>query len=368
MAEWLYEAGIGEARAALVDGGAIVKARIELDSDAPRLGAILIARLVEITVKGREGRVAFEGGEAMLSPLPAGITQGAVLPVALVREAIPEPGRLKLPRAAPAEGHPCPGPTLLERLTASGIPVRLCRAHEPDLLEAAGWSEVLEEAISGDIVFVGPAGGALRMSPTPAMTLFDVDGHPPLEPLALAAARAVAAAIVRLDIAGSIGVDFPTLTGKAARTAVDAAIDAGLPQPFERTAMNGFGFVQIVRRRARVSLPELLRADPAAAEARALLRRIERTPAARALASCRRRAGASGPSGQSALDRRTGAAYRRGHDVRGAMMKRSKPCPLCGKAPSPRARAVLLARVPRPRLDAVARPGLCDPGRDPART
>ena len=278
MAEWLYEAGIGEARAALVDGGAIVKARLEQESDAPRLGAILRARLVEITVKGREGRVAFEGGEALLAPLPAGITQGAALTVELVREASPERGRLKPPRVAPAEGDPRPGATLLERLTASGIPVRRCHAHEPDQLEAAGWSEVLEEAMTGEIVFAGPAGGALRMSLTPAMTLFDVDGYPPLEPLAIAAARAVAAAIVRFDIGGSIGVDFPTLTGKAARTAVDAAIDAGLPLPFERTAMNGFGFVQIVRRRTRVSLPELLRADPAAAEARALLRRIERTP------------------------------------------------------------------------------------------
>lgn len=278
MAEWLFEAGIGEARAALVEHGAILEARIERDSPAPRIGAILPARLVEITVKGREGRVRFDGGEAMLSPLPPGITQGAALHIELVREAIPEAGRQKLPRAAPSDGPPRPGPTLLDRITATGTPVRHCLSHEPDHLEAAGWSEVLEEALTGDIVFAGPTGGALRMSPTPAMTLFDVDGHPPLEPLALAAAHAVAAAIVRLDIGGSIGVDFPTLQGKAARAAVDAALDAGLPQPFERTAMNGFGFVQIVRRRTRISLPELLRADPAAAEARALLRRIERTP------------------------------------------------------------------------------------------
>ncbi|WP_242182694.1 ribonuclease [Sphingomonas sp. CARO-RG-8B-R24-01] len=282
MTEWLHEAGIGETRAALVVDGAIVEARIELHRPGPhptpRLGAVFPARLVEITVKGREGRVSFDGGEAVLTPLPQGITQGATLTVELVREAIPEAGRTKLPRVAPADGPPRDGPDLLARITASGIPVRTLHPHEPDLLEAAGWSELLEEAMTGDIPFHGPVGGALRMSPTPAMTLFDVDGYPPLEPLALAAAKAVAAAIVRMDIGGSIGIDFPTLTGKAARAAVDAAIDAGLPQPFDRTAMNGFGFVQIIRRRPRASLPELLRADPAAAQARALLRRIERTP------------------------------------------------------------------------------------------
>ncbi|WP_010215417.1 hypothetical protein [Sphingomonas sp. PAMC 26621] len=278
MAEWLHEAGIGETRAALVVDGTIVEARIELDRPGPRLGAVFPARLVEITVKGREGRVRFDGGEAVLAPLPPGITQGATLTVELVREVIPEAGRTKLPRVAPADGPTRDGPDLFARITASGIPVRTVHAHEPDLLEAAGWSEVLEEAMTGDIVFHGAVGGALRMSPTPAMTLFDVDGYPPLEPLALAAAKAVAAAIVRMDIGGSIGIDFPTLTGKAARAAVDAAIDTGLPQPFDRTAMNGFGFVQIIRRRPRASLPELLRADPAATAARALLRRIERTP------------------------------------------------------------------------------------------
>jgi hypothetical protein len=274
LAEWLYEAGIGENRAALVSRGVIWKARIELEGTALRHGMVSNARLVDKSA----GKVALEGGgEALCDPLPKGITQGGTLRVRIVREAIPEPGRAKLPKAVPAapEDVPGAGPDLLTRIRASGVPVRMPRAHETDLLEEAGWSEVLEEAVTGEIGF---AGGALRMSPTPAMTLFDVDGGGPLEPLAVAAAHAVARAIERHGIAGSIGIDFPTLANKGARQAVAEAIDAALPQPFERTTLNGFGFLQIVRRRTRPSLPELLRADPTGAEARAELRRLERPP------------------------------------------------------------------------------------------
>ena len=274
MAEWLYETGIGENRAALVSRGVIWKARIELEGSGPTVGTVALARLVD---RGT-GKVALpSGGEALCDPLPAGITQGASFKVRIVREAIPEPGRAKLPKAVPAgaEAVPMIGPDLLGRIRATGVPVRQMRAHETDLLEEAGWSEVLEEARTGDIVFPG---GALRLSPTPAMTLFDDDGPAPLEPLAVAAAHAVARAIERHGIAGSIGIDFPTLAGKQARQAVAEAIDAALPQPFERTTVNGFGFLQIVRRRTRPSLPELLRADPIGAETRAELRRMERLP------------------------------------------------------------------------------------------
>ena len=265
MAEWLYEAGIGEARAALVEDGAILEARIELDG--LRAGTVAEGRL-------RAGkRVELAEGEVLLDHVPRGATEGARLTVEIVREAIPEATRTKLPKAVATDKPVAPGPDLLARITATGIPVRHCQAHEPDRLEAAGWSEVLEEAITGEIGFPG---GALLMSVTPAMTLFDVDGGGSAEALALAAAPAAAAAILRHGIGGSIGIDFPTLANKAARGAVASAIDAALPQPFERTAVNGFGFLQLVRRRTRASLPELLRADPVGAQARATLRRIER--------------------------------------------------------------------------------------------
>lgn len=281
MAEWLYEAGIGEARAALVDRGRIVKARIELDG-ALTVGTVAEARLVEL-LPGRQGRVTLAtgggsgGSDALLDAVPPGLSQGRTLMVAIIREAIPEPGRAKLARAvaAPQGAVAAPGPGLRARIAATGLPVRECHAHAPDDFEAAGWSEVLNEAMTGEIAFPG---GALRMSPTPAMTLFDVDGSGAIELLAVAAATATAQAILRHGIGGSIGIDFPTLSGKAARQAVAAAIDAALAQPFERTALNGFGFLQIVRPRPRASLPEMLRADPVGAAARAALRQIERTP------------------------------------------------------------------------------------------
>ena len=270
MAEWLYEAGIGESRAALVDDGRIVEAIVE--RPGLRLGTVSAARLTDV----RQARATLDNGdEVQLTALPHGVTQGARIVVRITREAIPEPGRTKLPKAVPTDDPLGTGPNLLDRIAATGRPVRTLRAHEPDVLEAAGWSEVLDEGVTGDIAFPG---GMLRMSPTPAMTLFDVDGSGALEPLALAAATACAEAIVRHGIGGSIGIDFPTLPGKAARQAVAAAIDVALPPPFERTAVNGFGFLQIVRPRPRASLAETLRDDPAGAQARALLRHIEREP------------------------------------------------------------------------------------------
>ncbi|GAA0737905.1 ribonuclease [Sphingomonas japonica] len=272
MAEWLVETGIGEVRAALVEDGTIAQARIELPG--LREGTVAEARLTEVVTPGAIGRVTLEGGEvALLQPLPRSLTQGAWVRVRVVREAIAERGAMRPPRVMVSDDAVGDGPDLLARIAATGIPVRTCLAHQPDALEAAGWSEVIEEARTGEIGF---GGGALRMSVTPAMTLFDVDGPPPLEPLAVAAAGAVARAIVRLDIGGSIGIDFPTLSGKAARAAVAEAIDAALPLPFERTAMNGFGFMQVIRRRSRASLAELIQGDAVGAAARAALRAIER--------------------------------------------------------------------------------------------
>ncbi len=258
MPEWLIERGIGETRAARIEDGRIVEARILRDGVVPA-GTVLAARLAR---SGTRNAVAVAGDcEYLLPRGAAGVTQGAPLAIEVTREALGGAEPWKRPLARISDAAPCAAPTLDGRTLPFPAPT--------DELEAAGWSDLIDEARSGIVSFPG---GELRIALTPAMTLIDVDGALLPEALALAGAEAAALAIRRHGISGSIGIDLPTIGGKAARKAVAEAVDAALPRPFERTAVNGFGFLQIVRQRRRASLFELA-ADRAMFEARALLRR-----------------------------------------------------------------------------------------------
>jgi hypothetical protein len=268
LAEWLYEEGIGENRAILVEDGDILVGAIELPGEI-RCGSVLSGRLVRIAVPGRRGIVATDRGEVMVEPLPPALTEGRKVRVEIVREPIAEPGHPKFAKGLITESEEKEGPSLAERI---GSP-RPLSPLGPDLFHENGWDELLGEAIEGVIDF---GGGELRVSLTPAMTLFDVDGFLPPFELALAGAEAAAWAIRRHDIGGSIGIDLPTVAARGERLRIVAALDAVLPRPFERTAVNGFGFLQVVRRRERRSLPELVQWDAEGAAARDLLRTAER--------------------------------------------------------------------------------------------
>lgn len=279
MAEWLFEAGIGEDRAALIEDGEIVEMRIDRADGRPRVGAVIPAKLVGRLPNSDRSILMlddFDGSEA-IGRVPVTLTEGRKLLVVVEREAISEPGNHKAPLVKPAEPDVVAGdgPPLLALLRDSCHTMTELLPHDLDRLEDAGWSERLAEAESGLIAFDG---GLLRMALTPAMTVFDVDGTLPQADLSVAGAAAVARAVRRFDIGGSIGIDLPIpqAAGKSLKHAIAAQVDVLLPQPFERTAVNGFGFLQIVRRRVRQSIPELLRSDPVAAAALALLRRAER--------------------------------------------------------------------------------------------
>ncbi len=301
MAEWLVEQGIGEVRAVLVEDGAIVETVVELAGVVPA-GTIIGAKLIGIGTNGRNAVARDESGQEYLLPYaPGGISEGRSLSIEVTRSAFPGSEPWKRPLARATALALAPPACLAERLGARAV-----LSGPVDELGAAGWDDLIEEARTGTVAF---AGGALRISPTPAMTLIDVDGVLPPEELALRGAAAAASAIRRLGIAGSIGIDLPTVKGKAARLAQDAAIDALLPRPFERTGVNGFGFVQIVRPRRGPSLVELAQ-EWAGFEARALLRRAARSTGTIGLAAHPAVVAAILPGWTDALARQVGGAVR----------------------------------------------------------
>jgi hypothetical protein len=267
MAEALLEHGIGATRALVLDGGTVVEAHIERADAGPAAGAVHVARLTKILEPGRRGIMQLGDHEGLIEPLPY-CPEGGLLRVEVTRAGIPETGRPRLPKLrniegdSSKEGEVSPGPGLAARLKAAGHSVIMLKGPGEDTLETHGWSELVDLAQTGHVPFPG---GLLIISPTPAMTVIDIDGPGDPQALAEAAASAVAAAIRRFDITGSIGVDFPTLEGKAVRTMLGDILDATLPPPFERTAVNGFGFVQIVRPRLRPSFVEAVRAPGFAA-------------------------------------------------------------------------------------------------------
>lgn len=275
----LIEFGIGETRAVVLEHGSVVEVHAERNDDGLRYGDVWDARLTNILLAGRRGIGRAGLHEALIEPLPAALTQGAMVRIEITREALPEVGRPRLAKArATGSAGPIPapvsaGPSLAARLQARGFACRTLSRHEADELEAAGWSETIETAATGHVAFDG---GLLTISPTPAMTVIDVDGPLPPAELARRAAVAAAKAIRRFDITGSIGLDFPG-TNRAVRLELAALLDEHLPAPFERTAVNGFGFVQIVRPRLRASLIERVRGEPVATAALALLRHAERS-------------------------------------------------------------------------------------------
>jgi hypothetical protein len=297
MAEWLVEEGIGEHRAVLVENGEIVAARLHWPG---RLTAGLVedAVLISRTAGSPRGTARFSSGEeALVDGLPRESSEGARLRLKVTRASLWEGSRIKRAQARPTDEEVRPAPSLAQQLGARIVP------------RFAGWDELWTEAIQGSVAFPG---GSLTFEPTTAMTAVDIDGTLAPRDLALAAIPALARSIRRFDLSGSVVIDFPTLSEKKDRKAVDAALAEALADlPHERTAMNGFGLVQLVIRRERPSLLELLDRWPDAI-ARLLLRRAEQVsePGALLLTAPSRVEAACDRSWLSELARRTGREIR----------------------------------------------------------
>lgn len=236
MAEWLIEEGIGERRALLIEAGEVLAAKIEWPGELSA-GQVHACQLTTRKQGKRRGTATLKNGaEVLVDHLPPHVSEGVSGYVRVTRAAIAERGRFKR-----AQGRWCDDTSDGLREAAPALEGQLARPFV-----AGDWEEVWHAASSGSIAV---AGGELLCSVTPAMTVIDIDGDLPPRELALAAVPAIAKALKWFDMGGNIGIDFPTLEAKTDRRAVDEALaDALADWPHERTAMNGFGFVQIVAR------------------------------------------------------------------------------------------------------------------------
>lgn len=301
---WLVEQGIGEERALRYENGHAIAARMRWPG-ALEAGMIADAILVQRAQGSPRGRARFPGGEeALVDRLPREASEGAAIRLEVTRAAAREHSRAKAARARPATLDIRPATPLAQSL--GGEVVR----RFPD----SAWDDLWAEAADGTVAF---AGGLLHFAPTAAMTLVDIDGTLPARELALAAVRPLAAAIARFGLSGSIGVDFPTLSAREDRKAVDSALGEALASwDHERTAMNGFGFVQIVARSQQPSLLHRIQFEAAAAAARLLLRQAEalQGPGAILLTAHARVLAEIGPDWLAELSRRTGRTVRQAPD------------------------------------------------------
>lgn len=261
MAEWLIEEGIAETRALLVEGEQVLAAKLFWPGELSA-GARVAGKLT-IKLKGARRGVALlgDGTEALVDHLPPSATEGQTLDLLITRAPIAERGRLKRAQArvagpdAPSPSSPLPDGRIVRRFPA-GL-----------------WEEVWDAASSGSLDFPG---GAILVSVTPAMTVIDIDGVGTPREVALAAVPTITRALGWFEIGGNIGIDFPTLATKDDRRAVDEALGAALADwPHERTAMNGFGFVQLVARLAGPSLLHRFASAQVDMTARMALRRAE---------------------------------------------------------------------------------------------
>lgn len=258
-AEWLIEEGIGERRALLIEGERVLGAKVMWPGELAA-GTRITGKLTAKLKGTRRGIALLEGGaEALVDHLPPQATEGQTLDLVVTRAAVAERGRLKRAQVRVA-GADAPTMSWPEGRVVHRLPAGL-------------WEEVWHAASSASLDF--PSGEVL-VSVTPAMTVIDIDGVGAPRDVALAAVPAIAQALAWFDLGGNIGIDFPTLAAKDDRRAVDEALGAMLAGwPHERTAMNGFGFVQLVARLEGPSLLHRFATTRLGVSARMALRRAE---------------------------------------------------------------------------------------------
>jgi hypothetical protein len=243
LTEYWIDDAPGERRLALVENGKIAEIHLK------RFGQFLVGetgsgRIVSKTPAG--SYLQSEDGRELL--VRHQLAEGARVEFEVTRGAITEPGLIKLAEAKILESTPA------SRVTAD----LLWMARSVDVQSKHDISDAFDIAIAG-VSHVGDA--TISFQRTKAGLVFDIDGTG--DPLAINIAAATEIArLLRLYQVGAMAmIDFIAVDSKSARQAVAEAFDAAAaldPRAYERTAVNGFGMMQVVRPRPMPSVLDQL--------------------------------------------------------------------------------------------------------------
>jgi ribonuclease G len=119
-------------------------------------------------------------------------------------------------------------------------------------------SSAFDAALAG-VSQMGDA--SISFQRTKAGLVFDVDGIGDPMTINLAAAKEIARLLRLYQVGGMVMIDFIAVDSRDHRQAIAIAFDEATaldPRPFERSAVNGFGMMQVVRARPRPSVLDQL--------------------------------------------------------------------------------------------------------------
>jgi ribonuclease G len=250
MREIAFDASPGEIRAVLFEDGAAVELHIFREGHAAR-GAVLAAKIVSKQTNRAFVRLS-NGEDAILMQSPD-VPEGASASVRVVREVYSEPGDTKRAVA-----------TLTDAPLTEEDDVAARWRH--DLAARADADVAPDVRFDGhfDIASAGRSdvdGATIWFERTKAGLVFDIDGNGDARTLNLAAAAEIARLLRLFQIGGAAIIDFIGMENRQARTEVAEAFDraaASDPRGFERTAINGFGLMQVIRAKSRASILDTL--------------------------------------------------------------------------------------------------------------
>lgn len=234
----------GERRAAVVENGNIVEIHIQRDA-LWALGEYGAGRIDRKTPSG--AYVIADDNSELLLRGKMGLPEGARIMFEVTREAIAEPGRHKPPEIILREGvreAPIDKDALWDaRMASIGQSAINASIAEGFDVAIAGQSHVGDATIS--------------FQRTKAGLVFDIDGIGDAFAINMIAATEIARLLRLYQIGAMVLIDFVSMESKAQRTQIAEAFDVASladPRPFERTAINGYGMMQVVRARPRPSV------------------------------------------------------------------------------------------------------------------